>query len=163
MAVEHVARIRFAAWRAAEQQRQLAVGDGLLAQVVVDDEGVLAAEHVVLGHRGARVGGDVLQRSGETCTGHDHGCVIHRAGFAKPLDDAGDGRFLLADRDVEALHAGVALVDDRVDADGGFAGLPVADDELALAAADWRHRVDGFDAGLQRLAHRRHARRRPAR
>ncbi len=65
-----------------------------------------------------------------------------------------NGRFLLTDGDVEALHAGVALIDDRVDADGRFAGLAVADDQLALAAADRRHGVDGFDAGLQRLAHR---------
>ena len=33
-------------------------------------------------------------------------------------------------------------------------GLPVADDQLALAAADRDHRVDGLDAGLQRLANR---------
>ena len=65
-----------------------------------------------------------------------------------------NGRFLLADGDVEAFHAGVALVDDRVDADGRFAGLAVADDQLALAAADGRHGVDRFDAGLQRLANR---------
>ncbi len=33
----------------------------------------------------------------------------------------------------------------------GLAGLAVADDQLALAAADGDHRVDGLDAGLQRL------------
>ena len=42
------------------------------------------------------------------------------------------------------------LVDDRVDGDGGLAGLAVADDQFALAAADRRHGVDGLDAGLQR-------------
>ena len=41
--------------------------------------------------------------------------------------------------------------DDRVDRDGGFAGLAVADDELALAAADRDHGVDGLDAGGKRL------------
>ena len=52
------------------------------------------------------------------------------------------------------MHVGVALVDDRVDRDGGLAGAAVADDQLALAAADVRHRVDRLDAGLQRLLHR---------
>jgi hypothetical protein len=33
----------------------------------------------------------------------------------------------------------------------GLAGLAVADDQLALAAADRDHRVDRLDAGLQRL------------
>ena len=36
---------------------------------------------------------------------------------------------------------------------GGLAGLAVADDQLALAAADRGHRVDRLDAGLQRLVH----------
>ena len=49
------------------------------------------------------------------------------------------------------IDVGVALVDDRVDGDGGLAGLAVADDQLALAAADRDHGVDGLDAGLQRL------------
>jgi hypothetical protein len=66
----------------------------------------------------------------------------------------GDRRVLLADGDVDALHALTLLVEDRVDGDGGLARLAVADDQLALAAADRRHGVDGLDAGLQRLAHR---------
>jgi hypothetical protein len=41
-----------------------------------------------------------------------------------------------------------------VDRDRRLAGLAVADDELALAAADRDHRVDRLDAGLQRLVHR---------
>ena len=73
---------------------------------------------------------------------------------------AGDRGALLADRDVHAAHlllgiAGLpvlALVEDRVDADRGLAGLAVADDQLALAAPDRGLRVDGLDAGLQRLA-----------
>ena len=37
---------------------------------------------------------------------------------------------------------------------GGLAGAAVADDQLALAAADRDHRVDRLEAGLQRLGHR---------
>ena len=73
---------------------------------------------------------------------------------------AGDRGALLADRDVHAAHlllgvAGLpvlALVEDGVDAHRGLAGLAVADDQLALAATDRGLRVDGLDAGLQRLA-----------
>ena len=42
------------------------------------------------------------------------------------------------------------LVDDRVEGDRGLAGLPVADDQLALAAADRDQGVDGLDPGLDR-------------
>ncbi len=41
MQVEHVAGIGLAARRAAQQQRHLAVGDGLLGEIVVEDDGVL--------------------------------------------------------------------------------------------------------------------------
>ena len=62
MEVEDVARVGLAAGRAAQQQRHLAVGLGLLRQVVVDDEGVLAVLHPVLAHGAAGVGGEVLER-----------------------------------------------------------------------------------------------------
>ncbi len=69
------------------------------------------------------------------------------------LEDAGklgDLRLLLANRDVDALHTAVALVDDHVGRDDGLTGLAVAQDELALAAADRGHRVDRLDARLER-------------
>jgi hypothetical protein len=46
------------------------------------------------------------------------------------------------------------LVDDRVDRDGGLAGAAVADDQLALAAADRDHGVDRHDAGEEGLGDR---------
>ena len=52
--VEHVAGVGLPAGRAAQQQRELAVGLGLLGQVVVDDEGVLAVLHPVLADGASR-------------------------------------------------------------------------------------------------------------
>src|SRR3546814_20950428 len=40
------------------------------------------------------------------------------------------------------------------DLDSGLAGLAVADDQLALTAADGNQRVNGLEAGLYRLMHR---------
>src|SRR6185503_18948580 len=71
---------------------------------------------------------------------------------------------LLADGHVEAEDPLPLLVDDRVDRDGGLASAAVADDQLALAAADRDHRVDRLDPGLERLLDRStvdHARRVP--
>src|SRR6185436_9526963 len=55
---------------------------------------------------------------------------------------------------VDTDDAGALLVDDRVHRDRGLAGLAIADDQLALAAPDGDHGVDGLDAGLERLLHR---------
>src|SRR3546814_20111588 len=79
------------------------------------------------------------------------------------LHELGDAGALLADGDVDAvelLRLVVALVDrllvdDGVERDGGLAGLAVADDELALAAADRDQRVERLEAGLHRLVQAR--------
>ena len=60
--IEHVAGIRFAARRAAQQQRDLAIRPRLLGQVVIDDERVFAVVAEVLAHRAAGVRRDVLHR-----------------------------------------------------------------------------------------------------
>ena len=62
--VEDVARVRLAARRAAQQQRHLAVGVGVLGEVVVDGERVAALVEEVLGHRAAGVGRQELDRRG---------------------------------------------------------------------------------------------------
>ena len=64
------------------------------------------------------------------------------------------GRLALPDRDVDADQVTVLVVDDRVDRDRRLAGLAVADDQLALAAADRDHRVDRLQSGEHRLFHR---------
>src|SRR5690606_20312657 len=54
--IENVAGIGFAAWRAAQQQRYLTVGPGLLGQIVVNDQGVFAAIAEVFAHGAAGIG-----------------------------------------------------------------------------------------------------------
>ena len=160
--VEDVTRVGLAARRAAQQQRHGAVGVGLLRQVVEDDQDVLALVHPVLADGRAGVGREVLEAGRVGRGRRDDRRVLQRAVLLERLADRRDGRALLADGDVDALDLalGVAglpvglLVDDRVEADRGLAGLPVADDQLALAAADGGHGVDRLDAGLQRLLDR---------
>src|SRR5690606_42078040 len=67
-----------------------------------------------------------------------HHRVLHGAGGLEPLHHGGDRGLLLAHGDVHADDAGAALIDDRVDGDGGLAGAAVADDQLALAAPEDR-------------------------
>src|SRR5690606_6237813 len=152
--VEHVARVRFTARRTAQQQRHLAVGPGLLGQVVIDDERIFAAIAEVFAHRAAGIGCDVLQRGrfGRR-SGNDDG-VFHRAVFFELAHDVRDRGGFLADRDVDALNARALLVDDGVDGERGLAGLAVTNDELALAAADRHHGVDRLVTGLHRLVDR---------
>ena len=161
--VEDVAGVRLAAGRAAQQQRELAVRDGLLREVVVHDEAVAAAVHEVLAHRDAGVRREELEAGGlGGGRGHDRR-VAQRAVRVEEAVDARDVRAALADGDVDREHGVLRedllvdadLVDDRRDRERRLAGLPVADDELALPAADGDERVDGLEAGEQVVVDRR--------
>jgi hypothetical protein len=108
--VEHVARIGFAARRAAQQQRHLAIGDGLLGQIVIDDQRVHAVVAEVLAHRAAGEGRQELQRRRLGGGGGDDDRVFQRAVLFERLDDLGDGRALLADGDIDAIELGALVV-----------------------------------------------------
>ncbi len=152
--IEDVARVRLAARRTPQQQGDFAVRLRVLRQVVVDAQRMAAAVAEKLAHRACGIRSDVQQRRGIGGAGRDDDAVAERVGLFEDAHHLRDRRLLLADRVVDADDVLVALIDDGVDGHRGLAGLPVADDQLALAAADRHHRVDRFEAGLQRLAHR---------
>src|SRR3989449_338632 len=152
--VEHVPRVRLAPGRPPEQERELPVCRGVLGEVVVDAERVALGVAEVLPHRDAGIRRDVLEWRRLGRRGHDDRRVLHGAGVLEDLDHLRDGRALLPDRHVEAVHVLALLVDDRVHADRGLARAAVADDQLALAAPDRNHRVDGLEPGLERFLHR---------
>src|SRR6185437_15714411 len=152
MQEENVAGIGFAAGRAAQQQGDFAIGLGVLRKIVVEADGVALRIAKIFTHGAGGEGRDVLHGGGLAGGGGDDDGVFHRAVFRERLDHLRDGGALLTDGAVDANHVVAALVDDGVEDDRGLAGLAVANDQLALAAADGDHRVNGLDAGLQRLA-----------
>ena len=90
----------------------------------------------------------------------------HRAFALKNVECARDVGIFLTNRDIDAIKRTIIflagflggfvqarLTDDRVDRDRRFAGRAIANDQLALTAADRNHRVDRHDASLDRLAH----------
>ncbi len=153
MQIEDVSGVRLAAGRSPQQQRNLTIRLCVLRQIVVDHERVPAAVTEVLADRAGRIRTDVEHRRRIGCGGRDDDRVAHRVVLFERPHDLSHGGLLLPDRVVDADDAGAALIDDRVHRDGGLAGLAVADDQLALAAADRHHAVDGLEPGLQRFLH----------
>src|SRR5690606_36152027 len=162
MQVEDVARIGFAARRAAQQQRHLAVGDGLLGEVVISDQRMHSVVTEILTHRAAGKRRKELHRCRVGRGGGDDDGVFERAALLQHLHELRDRRALLADGDVDAvkllvLGAGLVdrlLVQDRIEDDGSLAGLAVADHQFALAATDRDQGVNGLQTGRHRLVHR---------
>ena len=83
-----------------------------------------------------------------------HNGVIQGPVILQGLDNAGDGRILLADSRIDTNNIFSLLVNNRIQRNGGFAGLPVADNQFPLAAADRNHRIDCLNPALQRPFHR---------
>src|ERR1700704_3000925 len=162
MQIEHVAGIGFAARRAAQQQRHLAIGHRLFRQIVVDDDGMHAIVAEVFAHGAAGERRDVLHRRRIGRGGCDDDRIFQRALLFQHLDELRHGRALLADRDIDAIQLDLLvglgverlLVENGIERDRGLAGLAVADDQLALAAADRDQRVDRLQAGRHRLVDR---------
>ena len=122
----------------------------MVGKVVVDDEHVPAGFHKVFRDAGRGVGSDVGESGRVVAFRHDDDGVFHCAFLAQVGNDLGDGGCTLADGAINAQHILVALVQNGVDRDSGLAGLPVAEDQFALAAADRNQRIDYEEPGLQR-------------
>ena len=153
MQVEHIAGVGFAAGWLLHQQRQLAVGGGVFAQIVHDHQGVLPSIAEILRHRKTGKRCQPLQ-AGRGGAGRDHkNATLGRAQALHGVDHRGRRLRLLPDRDVDTDQLAVALGQKRVHRHRGFAGAPVADDELALTAPEREQGIDGQRAGVHRLAH----------
>ena len=104
----------------------------------------------MLGDARRRVGRDVRETGSLVAFRHDHDRVFHRAVFPEDGGGLGHGAGALADGAINAEHILAALVEDRVNGDGRFARLAVAEDQFALAAPDGDERVDDLETGLER-------------
>ena len=115
--VEDVARVGLAARRAAQQQRDLAVGRGVLGEVVVDAERVPAVVAEVLAHGAAGVGAMYRKGAGSEAVAETTMVYSIAPYSSSVLHHLRDRRALLADGDVDADDALALLVDDGVDGD----------------------------------------------
>src|SRR5437868_4744457 len=96
----------------------------------------------MLAHGAGRVRSDVLHRGGFGGRSGHHDGVLHRAVILQHLHDLRNGRPLLPNGAINTDQVVALIVDDGVERNRGFARLTIADDELALATADWNHAVD---------------------
>ncbi len=126
----------------------------MFREIIVDTQDVLAAVAEEFSHRATGIRGNVLHRRWTRSGRIDDDRVGIRAVVFESFLNLGHGGFLLTDGDIYANQVFALRVDDCVDSNGGLAGLAVADDQLALAAADGNHRVDCLQSSEHRLANR---------
>ena len=151
--VEDVTGVGLAAGGTTEEEGHLAVGDCLLREIVVEDDGVFAVVTEVLPHGRPGVGGKELKGRGVRRGGGHNDAVGHGPLFVELADELGDGGTLLSHAHVDAREGVLLrlLVDDGVDGDGRLPRLTIPDDQLALATPDGDEGVDGLEARKHRL------------
>jgi hypothetical protein len=144
--IEDITGVGLSAGGSSQKERHLSVGDGLLGEIVVDNEAVLAVVSEVLTNSAAGVGGQELEGSSLRGGGGNDDGVLEGVVISEDLDDVGNGRSLLTDGNVDAVKLlrvisvgvveGGLLVDDGIDGDGSLASLSITNDELSLASTN---------------------------
>src|SRR5512135_2202716 len=114
----------------------------MLREVIIDDERIAAGLEEFLTHRATGVRRNVLKSRRFIRGCDDDDGVLHRPVLLEDAKRAGHSSLLLADGNVDTDQVFPLLVDDRVYGESGFSRLAIADDELALTAADRDHGVD---------------------
>jgi hypothetical protein len=157
--VENVTGVRLTTGGTTEQKRHLTVSDGLLGQVVVDDDGVAAIVTEPFTHGTTSERSNVLQRGGLGSSGSNDDGVLQGVVLLKSLDELSDGGTLLTNSNVDTVQllglitSGVdaLLVKNGVKSDGSLTSLTITNDQLTLTTTDGNHGVDGLETSLDRL------------
>ena len=126
----------------------------MLREIVIYDERVPLGIAEIFTDGRCRIRRNVLHGCGFRGRRRNHDGVFHRAVIFENLHHLRNRRPLLPDRVINANQIVTLAVDDGVERDRGLSGLPVANDQLALSAADRNHAVDGLQSGRHGLAHR---------
>merc|ERR1719468_400394 len=158
--VENVTGVGLTTRGTSQQQRHLTVSNGLLGQVVEDDDSVHTVVSEVFTHSAARVRGQILQGSGIRGGSRHNNRVLHSVSVSQTLDNLSNGGSLLADGNVNAEQLGLSvitlveplLVNDGIDGNSGFASLSVTNDQLTLTTTNGDKRVNSLDTSLHRLS-----------
>jgi len=151
--VENVTRVGLTTGRTTEKEGHLTVGNGLLGQIIVDDESVLAVITEPLSHSTTGEGSEVLERSSLGGGGSNDDGVLHGIVLLKGLDELSDSGTLLANGDVDTVELLLLvltiipplLVKNGVNGDSGLTSLTITNDKLTLATTNRNHGVDGLN------------------
>lgn len=157
--IEDITGVSLTSGGTTEQQRHLTVGNSLLRQIVVDDQGVLAVVTEPLTDGGTGERSKVLKRRSLGSSSGDDNGVFHGVVLLKSLDELGNSRSLLTNGNVDAVQllglVGAVipslLVKHGIQSNGSLSGLTIANDKLTLATANGDHGVDRLKTSLYGL------------
>ena len=144
MEVEDISWVSLSSWRSSKQERHLSVGNGLLGQIVVDDQGVLSVVSEPFTHGTSSEWSQELKGSGVRGGSGDNDGVLQGVVLLEGLDELSNSGSLKTDGDVDTVKllllvgtvVDLLLVKNGINGDGGFTGLSITNDKLSLSSTD---------------------------
>ena len=164
MKIEDVTGIGFTAGRATQQQAHLAIGNGLLRQIVINNQRMHAIVAEIFTHRAGCIRRQELHWCRIRRRGSHNNRIFQRTLLFQRAHNLRNRGPLLTNRNIDAeqflaiiiascrIHR--LLVDEGIDRNGGLACLAVANDQFTLATTHRDQAVDCLQAGLHRLMNR---------
>lgn len=157
--VEDVSGVGLTSGRSTKKEGHLSVGNGLLGEIVENDEGVLSVVSEPFTDGSSGEGGEVLEGSGFGSGGGNDDRVLESVVLLKGLNELSDGRSLLSNGDVNTVKLGnlvvtvvpPLLVEDGVDGYSGLSGLTITNDQLTLSTTNGNHGVDRLETSQHGL------------
>jgi hypothetical protein len=151
--------VSLTSWWTTEQEGHLTVGNSLLGQIVVDDDGVLSVITEPLTHGASREWSQELKWGSLGGSSGNNDGVLHGIILLKGLDELSDSGTLLSNSNVHTVQlldligsiVPSLLVEDGIESDGSLTGLTITNDQLTLSTSNWNHGVDGLETSLDWL------------
>lgn len=146
MEIEDISWVGLSSGRSSQKEGHLSVSDGLLGEIVVDDEAMLSVISEVFTDSATSIRSQELKRSSFGSSSSNDNGVSESVVILKDLHDVRDSRSLLTDGDVNAVKSlgkvsiwvveGGFLVNDGIDGDSGLSGLSISNDQLSLTSSN---------------------------
>ncbi|KAH3658809.1 hypothetical protein OGATHE_006535 [Ogataea polymorpha] len=157
--VEHITWVGLSSRRSSQQQGQLTISNGLLRQVVVDNQGVLSVVSEPLGDGTGSERSQVLQWSSLRSSSGNHNRVLHSVVLLQGLDQLSNSGSLLTNGNVNTVQFfGLViaiipslLVQDGVKSDSSLTSLSVTNDQFSLTSSNWDQGINGLQTSLHWL------------
>ena len=143
--IEDITGVSFTTWGTSQKERHLTVSDGLLGQIVIDDETVHTIVTEVFTDSATGVRSQELKGSSIRSGGSNDTSVMEGLAFLEESHNVGDSGSLLTNSDVNAVKllkfiASIVvtlLVKDGIDGNSGLTSLTITNDQFTLTTADW--------------------------
>lgn len=145
--IEDISWVGLSAWWSSKKEWHLSVSDGLLWQIVIDDETMFSVISEVFSNSASWIRSQELKWSGLWSSSSNDDGVSQSIVVFQGFDNVSDGWSLLTNGDVNAIELlgvcriwiveGRLLVNDGINGNSSLSSLSITNDQFSLTSSNW--------------------------